>query len=154
MPGPLFVRQLKSNERKQLEQWSKHKDGKGRHLWARVILLSAEGYRVSEIARIVNLLPKYVRQHIHRFNEIGLIGLEPKPRPGRPHVLKEDVIVRLTELVQTPPRTIGKKFSRWTLKNLLEESLEQGLIKQELSLETLRQALRKRGFELKRLSSL
>ncbi|HMF11584.1 MAG TPA: helix-turn-helix domain-containing protein [Gemmataceae bacterium] len=51
---------------------------------AQMVLLSARGYTVPQIAEIFELGEEVVRDWLHRFQERGPDGLEDHPRPGRP----------------------------------------------------------------------
>src|SRR6058998_2430244 len=51
---------------------------------AQMVLLSARGYAVPQIAEIFELGEDVVRDWLHRFQERGPDGLVDCPRPGRP----------------------------------------------------------------------
>jgi hypothetical protein len=55
-----------------------------------MLLASAGGNRVPVIARLVQADEDTVRDVIHRFNEIGLAGLDPQWAGGRPRLLSPD----------------------------------------------------------------
>src|SRR5215213_9176962 len=51
---------------------------------AKVVLLAAEGYHDSEIARRLDCTDKTAGKWRRRFASEGLAGLDERPRPGRP----------------------------------------------------------------------
>ena len=51
---------------------------------AHMVLLSARGYTVPQIAQIFEVGEDTVRTWLHRYQERGADGLEDAPRPGRP----------------------------------------------------------------------
>jgi len=63
----LYVKELDGREKKQLQEWMECRDAELKHR-ARIVLLSADGYRVTEIARLTDSHPANLRKWIHRFN--------------------------------------------------------------------------------------
>jgi transposase len=59
---------------------------------AQIVLLAAEGVANREIARLVGLNQNQVGMWRKRYAALGMIGLEDRPRPGRPRrvVLSEE----------------------------------------------------------------
>src|SRR5437016_2501613 len=51
---------------------------------AHMVLLSARGYAVGQIAEIFAVGEDVVRAWLHRYEREGPAGLEDRPRPGRP----------------------------------------------------------------------
>ena len=51
---------------------------------AQIVLLAAEGMANREIARLVGLNQNQVGMWRKRYAALGVIGLEDRPRPGRP----------------------------------------------------------------------
>ena len=51
---------------------------------AQIVLLAAEGMANREIARLVGLNQNQVGMWRKRYAALGMIGLEDRPRPGRP----------------------------------------------------------------------
>jgi transposase len=101
-----------------------------------ILLASSRGERVSKIAN----------------NLGGLSSLEEKsrrPKTVQP-VLDESKCERLRALLHTSPRALGKPTSNWTLQLVAELSFKQGLTDQQLSLETIRQAIKRMGVSWKR----
>jgi transposase len=53
-------------------------------LRAQMVLLSARGYSVAQIAELFEVGADVVRTWLHRYQQQGARGLEDRPRPGRP----------------------------------------------------------------------
>ncbi len=142
MPKLLYARPLLPDERRELVRMAEGSDEimKTR---AKVVLLSAEEhYRVPEIALLVGLGPDKVRKWIHRFNTQGLKGLRTRTfKPGPPSRFRGVIREKILEIAQTSPRALGLLFSSWTLHNLRDYLIEQGIV-DHISHETLRKILR------------
>ena len=79
----LRVRELSEAERATIEAWRGTRAGSVRlRDRATIIAWSAEGWWVSDIARIVRVTPQVVRKWITRFNARGLEGLQDQPGRG------------------------------------------------------------------------
>jgi transposase len=81
---------------------------------AQMVLLNARGYTVTEIAEIFEVGEDVVRTWLHRYQQTGPVGLEDRPRPGRP---PKDRLAR--QIVDTqasnPPPNVGLVQSGWTV---------------------------------------
>lgn len=81
---------------------------------AHMVLLSARGYSVSQIAEIFAVGEAVVRAWLHRYAREGPSGLDDRPRPGRP---PKDRLAR--QIVDTqasnPPRNNGLVQGCWTV---------------------------------------
>jgi transposase len=81
---------------------------------AHMVLLSARGYTVAQIAEIFALGEDVVREWLHRYQREGPTGLDDHPRPGRP---PRDRLAR--HIVDTQagqsPRAVGLVQSCWTV---------------------------------------
>jgi transposase len=79
-----------------------------------MVLLSARGYSVSQIAEIFAVGEDVVRAWLHRYAREGPSGLDDRPRPGRP---PKDRLAR--QIVDTqasnPPRNNGLVQGCWTV---------------------------------------
>src|ERR671910_2232231 len=53
-------------------------------LRAQMVLLSARGYTVPQIAELFEVGPDVVRTWLHRYQQAGPAGLEDRRRPGGP----------------------------------------------------------------------
>jgi transposase len=81
---------------------------------AHMVLLSARGYTVQQIAEIFAVGEGVVREWLHRYQRSGLTGLDDRPRPGRP---PRDRLAR--HIVDTQasqsPRAVGLVQTCWTV---------------------------------------
>ncbi len=136
----LYVRELAEGEKQQLERLLTCGDPALRHR-ARVVLLSAEGYRIPEIARIVGAHPANLRKWVRRFNRCGCEGLLTVRTGGaKPRFTKEQR-ARIIALAQSKPRELGLNFSSWTLHRLAEQAQKQRIV-DRISHEHVRQILK------------
>ena len=136
----LYVRELDRSEQEQLQQWLTLGDAQLRRR-ARLVLLSAQGYRIPEIARIVGAHPANLRKWIHRFNEKNCKGLLSVRSGGaKPH-FSEAQKRRIIALAQRPPRELGLNFTSWTLHKLAEQAERREIVEQ-ISHEYVRQILK------------
>src|SRR2546426_8235922 len=88
MRPPIFVRPLRDDERTQVAAGLRSSDAFTfrRRL---ILLASARGERVSQIARALGCDEQTVRDAIHAFNAVGLAALQPQSRRPRtrPHAV-------------------------------------------------------------------
>jgi transposase len=136
----LYIRELESQEQKQLEVLLGQPETDLPVNRLLIVKLSAEGWRVPEISTMVNLHPINVRKWIHRFNVFGMDGLRSGKSPGRPVVFTAKQRQQIAEVAATNPRTLGLRFSRWSLQNLRRYLIEKKIVK-HISVETVRQIL-------------
>jgi transposase len=151
MKKPIFVRDLTEEEEARLKQGLRSKDGFEVRR-SQIILASARKQTAIQIGRELNCDDQTVRNVIKQFNARGLEVL--KAKSNRPHTIKatfsEDKIEPLKELLHQSPRNFGKETSIWTLELLAEVSYEAGLTEEQVSRETVRQALKRFGIAWKR----
>jgi transposase len=119
---------------------------------AQIVRLSAEGQRTSEIAEHLGCCVQTVRNAIHAFNNDGLACLSPgKPGPKAPERLfDEEKQDRLMEIAHQSPRHFGKARSTWSLSLLAEVAFAEGVTEEEVSHETIRQAIHAVGVSWQR----
>jgi len=83
-------------------------------LRAQMVLLSARGYSVRQIAEIFEVGEDRVRQWLHRYRREGPAGLEDRPRPGRPP--KERLARQIVDAqASNPPCNSGLVQACWTV---------------------------------------
>jgi len=80
---------------------------------AQMVLLSAKGYAVGEIAAMFDLGEDRVRYWLRRYREAGPDGLADRPRPGRP---PKDRLARqiVDAQASNPPGNSGLAHGCWT----------------------------------------
>lgn len=147
----LYVRELEDDEWTELESMLEGQEGDVPAQRLMIILLSAQGHRVQEVSREVDLHPINVRKWIHRFNSEGLDGLRSGKSPGRPPVFSDEQRDEIVALANSDPRKIGLPFSQWSLQRMRKYLVDQGVVEQ-ISVETIRQVLRANGVRHRMLS--
>jgi transposase len=78
---------------------------------AQIVLLAAAGRSTRSIAQEVGFQPRIVSKWRHRFADLGLDGLEDKPRPGRAPSYDATTDKRILVLLDRP---VPKGRARWT----------------------------------------
>lgn len=134
--------EIRDEDRSTLERWSKSKTVSAyQHERAIMILESAAGKRVKDIAARLNTYPNKVIEWRKRYQQEGISGLQDKPRQGRPKIYK-GLRERLLEKISEPP---PKGYSRW----------DAGLLSKELqaSDDAIWRILKKEGISLHRQRS-
>jgi transposase len=81
---------------------------------AHMVLLSARGYTVEQIAEIFGVGEDVVRKWLHRYERQGPLGLDDRPRPGRPPT---DRLARhiVDTQASNPPCNNGLVQGGWTV---------------------------------------
>ena len=84
MPTGRSIRTLTETEKQELRKLYRLTDRADLRTRCQMILLSAEGYSVAEIARLTFFEEDSVLYWFDRFEAENLAGLEDRPRSGRP----------------------------------------------------------------------
>ena len=84
MPAGRSIRTLTETEKQDLRKLYRLTDKADLRTRCQMILLSAEGYSVAEIARLTFFEEDSVLYWFGRFEAESLPGLEDRPRSGRP----------------------------------------------------------------------
>lgn len=151
MKPPLFVRTLTEDELHALDKARRSRESFTVRR-AQILRLSNQRQRPSEIASSLGLSSQGVREVIHAFEERGLACLERAkmgPKNAEP-IFDEAKRDRLLDLAHESPRVFGKARSQWTLETLAEVAFEEGLTEEQVSHETIRQAIHALGSSWKR----
>lgn len=88
---------------------------------------------------------------IKRFNAEGLVGLEDKPKAGRPRTHSQNVRSALIALARQKPESLGYPFKLWTLERLQIAFRERNDV--HLSDSTIWEWIEAEGFRWKRQES-
>ncbi|MBT3712908.1 MAG: IS630 family transposase [Anaerolineae bacterium] len=99
---------------------------------AHTVLLSAQKFRINEIARIYQIHRETIRDTLTRWEEKGIEGLYDLPKDGRPPSLSDEEEKKALEALEKDPRSTKKalaliqketdKFlSEWTLKRIAKK---------------------------------
>jgi transposase len=78
---------------------------------ARIVLLAAAGRSTRSIAKEVGVQPRIVSLWRHRYAELGLEGLQDKPRPGKQPIYTKATDQQILKLLDKPPPA---GFARWS----------------------------------------
>ena len=113
------VRELSENEAKRLQRIVR-RGAKDIVTWrqATVVLASAQGQKVSVIAKLVQTSEDRVREMIRNFNEAGMDSLFPKWSEGRPATFTPKVRARICRIARARPAKFGLPFTTWSLDKL------------------------------------
>ena len=114
---------------------------------SQILLASSRGQRPSEIARNLGCATQTVRNTLHAFEQRGLGCL--KQQSSRPKTIHAEFdqpkCEALRALLHQRPRTYGKNTSVWTLALAAQVCQELGLTSHQVSIETIRLALKRLG---------
>jgi transposase len=108
----IFV-QLTDDQRREVHQVSRQAVGRVA-LRAQMVLLSDRSFSVPQIAEIHECGEDVVRHWLHRYEELGIAGLEDEPHPGRPPMDPMARHVVDTQASQSPECS-GYVQSCWTV---------------------------------------
>jgi transposase len=138
--SPFQIR-LRASERRALKRaaWSQAAPYR-QVVRARIVLDAAAGLPNALIARRVGVTPNTVRKWRKRFCTHGYAGLRDRPRPGRPRVFAAAVVAEVKAIACELPATRNVPISRWSLAELREEVIANGLAA-EVSTSTVRRWL-------------
>jgi transposase len=146
MKAPIFVRALSEAEQAAIEAGLRSSEAFTLRR-SQILLASHRGQCPSEIAKYLGCATQTVRNAIHAFHESGLESL--KEESSRPKTVQaqfdQEKRERLRAILHHSPRNFGKKSSLWTLQLAAEVCFEQGLTAKQVSIETIREALKKLG---------
>jgi transposase len=152
MKPPILVRALTDVERRQLRAGLRSPEAFVLRR-CQVLLASAQGKPVKDIAAHLGCATQTVRNIIKAFNQLGQDALQRqsnRPKSVRP-VLDDQERQRLKTLLEQSPRAFGKERSTWTLRLLAQVAQEQGLTGDKvLNIESVRVALGRLNLNWKR----
>ena len=111
---------------------------------AQMVLLSAQGMDVEQIAKVAFTSPDRVRDVLNNFNGDGFESLYPKYSGGRPLTFTLPQRQQIKKIALSRPVDHGLPFSTWSLTKLAEFLVAEGVV-DDISHEGLRDLLRKEG---------
>jgi len=111
---------------------------------AQMVLLSAQGIDVAQIAKVAFTSPDRVREVLHNFNDDGFDSLVPKYSGGRPPTFTLPERRQIKKVALSRPVDHDLPFSTWSLSKLAEFLVAEGVV-DDISHEGLRQLLREEG---------
>jgi transposase len=142
-PPEVFVRPVTMTEGRRLQRIGRTAKDPVKLRRAIVVLMSAQGQSVPDIAHLLDCSPEYVRGVIHAFNQTGFAALDPKWSGGRPKTISEQVRRQICLIARCCPRDLGLAFSTWSLTKLAEHLAAPGA--GVVSREAIRQILHDAG---------
>ena len=152
MRPPIFVRSLTEGERDRLEAGLRSATVYGLRR-CQILLASDRGEWVPRIATTLGCDAQTVRDVIREFERDGLDACLTRGST-RPHTIHAKVDAAATEqlraLLHQSPRTFGKPTSIWTLELASEGACAEGITAEQVSDETIRQALLRLGVRWRR----
>lgn len=126
-----FIQSLSEKDTKELTSLFRYNTSHSVRRRAHLILLSANGFSINEIARIYQIHRETVLNTFNRWEKDGINGLLDAPRDGRPPTLSKDEENKALEALKKDPRSIkkalviteketGKSISEWTLRRIAQ----------------------------------
>jgi transposase len=144
MSLPYFVRKLSRAEGNRLAAILHKPPNVNVFLRAKAVDLSSQGWKMPEIAEVVQRDRSVVSRWLHRFDEEGIEGLWPRKSPGRPPKATAEFRRAADEAARQNPRDLGYEFTRWTVDLLTDHLVESTGI--QIGPWTVRNALVDLGF--------
>ncbi len=111
---------------------------------AQMVLLSAQGMDVAQIAGVAFTSPDRVREVLHNFNDDGFDSLYPRYAGGRPPTFTLPQRREIKKVALSRPMDHDLPFSTWSLSKLAELLVAEGVV-DDISHEGLRVLLREEG---------
>ena len=111
---------------------------------AQIVLWSAQGMDVAQIAVLAFTSEDRVREVLHNFNDDGFGSLYPKYAGGRPPRFGAAQRSEVRRVALGRPVDYGLRFSTWSLAKLAEHLVAKGVV-DDISYEGLRLLLREEG---------
>ena len=111
---------------------------------AQMVLLSAQGMDVAQIAEVAFTSPDRVREVLHNFNDDGFDSLYPKYSGGRPPTFTLPQRQAIKKIALARPQDHDLPFSTWSLSKLADFLVAEGVV-DDISHEGLRVLLREEG---------
>jgi transposase len=143
-PPEVFVRPLSMAEGQRLQRINRTATDRVRLRRAMIVLASAQGWPVPDIADLAQVSQRYVRQVIHDFNAEGFAALDPKWSGGAPKTIADTTRSRIRAIARCDPKSLGQPFATWSLAKLRDYLVGSGLVT-TISRETLRRILHEGG---------
>jgi transposase len=136
----VFARELSVDEGRRLQRIARTSKQPIRLRRAAIVLASAAGRPVPDIAELFQTSQGYVRRVVHDFNTHGVGGLDPKWSSGPRARIGPDVREQICRIGSCHPTELGLPFTTWSLTKLVDYLARHARI--EVSTERARQILR------------
>ncbi len=119
---------------------------------AQMVLLSAQGMDVGQIATVAFTSADRVREVIHNFNDDGFGSLDAKYAGGRPPKFTLAQRQQMKKIALSRPQDHRLPFSTWSLAKLADFLVAEGVV-DDISHEGLRSVLREEGVSFQALKT-
>jgi transposase len=119
---------------------------------AQMVLLSAQGMDVAQIAEVAFTSPDRVRAVLHNFNDDGFDSLYPKYSGGRPPTFTLPERQAVKKIALSRPVDHDLPFSTWSLAKLADFLVAEGVV-DDISHEGLRLLLHEEGVSFQALKT-
>ena len=145
MAGRVRVREISDDEGNRLKRIVRRGSGSV-VTWrrAQMVLWSAQGMSVPQIARLAFTSEDRVRDVLHNFSADGFDSLYPRYAGGHPPVFTLAQRREIKKIAKSAPADHGLPFSRWSLAKLADFLVAEG-VAEDISHEGLRELLRAEG---------
>jgi len=145
MAGRVRVREIDDDEGNRLMRIVRRGSGSV-VTWrrAQMVLWSAQGMSVPQIAGLAFTSEDRVRDVLHNFNADGFASLYPRYAGGRPPVFTLGQRREIKKVAKSRPAEHGLPFSRWSLAKLADFLVAEGVV-EDISHEGLRELLHAEG---------
>lgn len=142
----MYVRALSPVEQEKIEAGLRSSDAFTLRR-SQILLASSRGQRPKAIASNLGCATQTVRNAIHAYAQEGPACLTRES--SRPKTVQAEFdqakCEALRAILHQSPRTFGKPTSLWTLELAAEVCFERGLTEKQVSIETIRLALKRLG---------
>ena len=135
-----YVCPLTENQRHTLAEIMKHDARPRARVRAHGILLSSQGMRIKEIAKIYQVDRDTVATWIKKWEQSGIVSLYDKPRSGRPPKLTPEEKDLARQYIKEDPRCLKQVVERLSQKTA-----------KRLSISSLKRLAKKAGLRWKRV---
>jgi transposase len=119
---------------------------------AQMVLLSAQGMEVGQIAKVAFSSPDRVREVLHNFSADGFDSLYPRYSGGRPPTFTLPQRQEIKKVALSRPQDHDLPFSTWSLAKLADFLVAEGVV-DDISHEGLRVLLREEGVSFQALKT-
>ena len=145
MAGRVRVREISDDEGNRLKRIVRRGSGSV-VTWrrAQMVLWSAQGMSVAQIAGLAFTSEDRVRDVLHNFNADGFGSLYPRYAGGHPPVFTLAQRREIKKIAKSKPAEHGLAFSRWSLAKLADFLVAEGVV-EDISHEGLRELLAAEG---------
>jgi len=146
MARNLTIRKPTTREMRALEFWLEDEHALQIQRRAYAILYYGLGLDTQAIAKAVAAHPNTIYADLHAFGREGLACLHPLSVGGAPARITLRQLAQLWQWAEASPRDFGLLDARWTLASFREFLVKRRRLLKHISLEHLRQLLKKRIF--------